>query len=253
MPVIARGQTQFDKAIKYSVDDFNKVLSEEHSGWSSVYSDMKPITFIGNLTGSKQQDLVVVLDSNNYHVGLGMLYVFRFEKEHIKLILVKKEFRIAANIVSWNKHSGLLVAVGKWNDGQTDSTADVLVYDNGKFESVIQFPYSSSIIQRGYSRKSQVISSDSNQIQVIKYENDLKYEDGKPTCTEVSLQTYSWDEQTFKFKSGGNKPLTKNDLDGILLNNKLKFPDDLEGICDFKHSKSSKDQKKYKVPVTADN
>lgn len=251
LPIVSCCQTQFDKAIKYAVGDFNSVLKKERTRWVSNYSNIEPVTFTGNLTGLNQEDLVVVLNSHNYHVGIGIIYAFRFEKERIHLIYKKRAFEVSASIVAWKKRNALLVALGNFNDGRTDSIADILVYKNKEFVSVLQFPWESSVIQLGYYNKAQVISSDNDQIQIIAYNNELKYEEGKPTCTKASIQTYFWDEETFSFKKGKIKNLVKNDLDNILLNNKLKFPYEMRDLCQSSDSETQTDHKIHKEVLPA--
>jgi hypothetical protein len=188
-PIASHGQTQIDKAVKYARDNFLNIIKKEKPFGVAQASNINPVTLIGNLTNGDQKDLVVVFDSHSYKVGIAIVYVFRFDKEKVHLIYEKRAFRISTHFVSWKNYQALLVTLGSFDDGATDEIANLLIYKNDNFVNTIEFPYS-SCSQAGYWADSQVISTDNDQIQVIEYENDLKYAEGKPSCTKATLQTY---------------------------------------------------------------
>ena len=247
-PIASHSQTQIDKAVKYAHDDFlNTVKKEKPFGVSQV-SSIKPVTLMGNLTNGDRNDLVVAFDSHSNKVGIAIVYIFRFDKEKIHLIYEKRAFRISAHFVTWKKYQALLITLGSFDDGGMDEIANLLVYKNDNFVNALEFPYA-TFSPAGYWTDSQVISTDKDQIQVIEYENDLKYEEGKPTCTKATLQTYMWDDEKISFNKGETKPLTKVELDDILTNNKLSFPDGLRDVCDSYDSEPVTNLNKPKVPI----
>ncbi len=253
LPINSYCQIRFDNAEKYAINDFENDLKQEFPDWAP--SKVYPHKFTANLSGSNQEDLVVFLEDGNGFVGLGSVYVFQFDEDQFHMILKEKAFSVSAEIVSWRKHQGLLVGLAKFDDGVYNYSSDVLIYKNKEFLSVLQFP-SQSCTQAGCWLQTQVLSSGTDQINIIEYRNDLKYAEGKPTCTKVTLHSYAWDEASCGFKSGEIKNLYKKDLDFILLKNNLRFPYPMRDVCDSVDAinvEESKPHKKKVLPATPSN